>query len=94
MKKAFLGILFLVASYSYAQSGPGFGIKAGLNYGATGDISNDVGNAYENPDRDLGYHVGLFARTGERLYFRPELVFLIRQTYRLLQQILDKQDRF
>ncbi len=82
MKNAFLGIFCLVASLTYAQSDPGFGIKAGLNYGATGDISNDVGEAYENPDRDLGFHVGVYGRTGERLYFRPELVFTkLKTTY-------------
>lgn len=82
MKKAFLGILVLVGTYTYAQSDPGFGIKAGLNYGATGDISDSVGDAYENPDRELGYHIGVFARTGEQFYFRPELVYTkLRTSY-------------
>ena len=82
MKKVLLGILFLAAFGANAQSGPGFGIKAGLNYGGTGDVSDSVGEAYENPDNDLGYHVGVFGRVGDKLYFRPELVYTnLKATY-------------
>ncbi|RXG28311.1 porin family protein [Leeuwenhoekiella marinoflava] len=82
MKKAFLGILFLVVSYAHAQSDPGFGIKAGLNYGGTGDISDSASRAYQDPSSDIGYHVGVFGRTGEKLYLRPELVYTkLNSTY-------------
>ncbi|WP_405326137.1 outer membrane beta-barrel protein [Leeuwenhoekiella sp. LLG6367-2.1] len=75
MKNLFLGVLFLAAGAVSAQSDPGFGIKGGLNYGGTGDISDSASNAYDDPSSDIGYHVGVFARTGERLFFRPELVY-------------------
>ena len=82
MKNLFLGILFLAAGAVHAQSDPGFGIKAGLNYGGTGDISDSAKNAYENPSSDIGYHVGVFGRTGDKLYFRPELVYTkLNSTY-------------
>ncbi len=82
MKRAFLGILFLAVSFAHAQSDPGFGIKAGLNYGGTGDISDSAENAYQDPSSDIGYHVGVFGRTGEKLFLRPELVYTkLNSTY-------------
>ena len=75
MKKALLSILFVATTFSYAQSGPGFGIKGGLNYNGNGDVTDSAGNALEHPDRNVGYHVGVFGRIGEKLYFRPELVY-------------------
>ena len=82
MKRTFLGILFLVVSFAHAQSDPGFGIKAGLNYGGTGDITVSAENAYKDPGSDIGYHVGVFGRAGEKLYIRPELVYTkLNSTY-------------
>lgn len=76
MKKTlFIALFSLVGITAFAQSGPGFGIKAGLNYGANGDYFESTEQAYENPDRNLGYHVGFFGKIGDKIYFRPELVY-------------------
>ncbi|MEH6406709.1 MAG: outer membrane beta-barrel protein [Leeuwenhoekiella sp.] len=75
MKKALLSILFIATTKGYAQSEPGFGIKGGLNYSANGDVTDSAGDALEHPDRNIGYHIGVFGRVGEKLYFRPELVY-------------------
>tara|TARA_R110002020_G_scaffold148836_1_gene324981 strand:+ start:156 stop:740 length:585 start_codon:yes stop_codon:yes gene_type:complete len=75
MKKALLGILMLAMTVGYAQSGPGFGIKGGLNYNGNGDVTDSAGDAYKNPDHNVGYHIGVFGKIGEQLYFRPEFVY-------------------
>ncbi|RNC80157.1 MAG: PorT family protein [Winogradskyella sp.] len=60
---------------SYAQSGSGFGIKAGLNYGGNGDYFQSISNNFENPDQNIGFHFGVFGKLGNKIYFRPELVY-------------------
>ncbi|WP_299530439.1 porin family protein [Ulvibacterium sp.] len=61
---------------AFAQKGSGLGIKAGLNYNANGDYFESVGDAARNPDRNVGYHIGLFGKLEiSRLYLRPELVY-------------------
>ncbi|MDO1500191.1 outer membrane beta-barrel protein [Winogradskyella maritima] len=77
MKKLILtGILCSVVSLaSFAQVGSGFGFKGGLNYGGTGEYFRSISDNFENPDRNIGYHLGLFGKIGDRLYLRPELVY-------------------
>ncbi len=58
-----------------AQTGKGFGIKAGLNYGGHGDYFESVSNSYQNPEANIGYHIGVFGKLGNKFYFRPELVY-------------------
>lgn len=68
----------LVAGFStslFSQKGSGFGIKAGLNYGGNGDYFQSAANNFENPDQNIGYHIGIFGKIGNQLYFRPELVY-------------------
>ncbi len=61
---------------AFAQKDSGFGIKAGLNYNANGDYFESVGDAARDPDRNVGYHIGLFGKLEiSRLYLRPELVY-------------------
>ena len=77
MKNLFFTAL-LVAGFStslFAQSGSGFGIKAGLNYGGNGDFFESVSQNSENPDQNIGYHIGVFGKLGNKLYFRPEIVY-------------------
>ncbi|PKQ45169.1 porin family protein [Confluentibacter flavum] len=76
-KKTILLALFLVAisSFTYAQTATGFGIKGGLNYNANGDYFESIESNAKNPDRNVGYHVGLFGKIGNKIYFRPELVY-------------------
>lgn len=58
-----------------AQNGSGFGIKGGLNYNGNGDYFESVSANAENPDRNVGYHLGIFGKIGDKLYFKPELVY-------------------
>lgn len=76
MKKVLLtAVLAIFCLAASAQNEPGFGIKAGLNYNANGDYFESIGEAARNPDRNVGYHVGFFGKMGQRVYFRPELVY-------------------
>ncbi|MCL6294773.1 outer membrane beta-barrel protein [Jejuia spongiicola] len=73
----FITLLFLVSisTATYAQSASGFGFKAGLNYNANGNYFESVSNNAENPDRNIGYHFGVFGKFGKQVYFKPELVY-------------------
>jgi len=67
--------LALIATVTFAQSEPGIGLKAGLNYSANGDYFESISAAAQDPDRNVGYHIGLYGKLGRNLYFRPELVY-------------------
>ncbi len=67
--------LALCSVTAFSQSGSGFGIKAGLNYNGNGDYFDDAQNAFENPDRNAGFHIGVYGKLGNRIYVRPELVY-------------------
>lgn len=58
-----------------AQTQQGIGIKGGLNYNANGDYFESISDNYSNPDRNVGYHIGLFGKVGEDIYFKPEIVY-------------------
>ncbi|WP_299123249.1 outer membrane beta-barrel protein [uncultured Winogradskyella sp.] len=75
-KSAFLAAILAFISFSLsAQDGSSFGIKGGLNYSANGDYFQSIGDNAKNPDRNIGYHIGVFGKIGKKLYFRPELVY-------------------
>ena len=65
----------LVSIVANAQKGNSFGFKAGLNYSANGDYFQSIGDNARNPDRNIGYHVGIFGKLGKQIYFRPELIY-------------------
>ena len=77
MKKTFLTVVLatFITSLAFAQSEPGFGLKVGLNYSANGDYFESISAAAEDPDRNVGYHIGVYTKLGRSLYFRPELVY-------------------
>ncbi|EAQ99603.1 porin family protein [Maribacter sp. HTCC2170] len=76
MKKTILLAVFAMVSLAAtAQSGTGFGIKGGLNYNANGDYFDAAEDAIKDPSRNIGYHIGLWGKIGNRLYVRPELVY-------------------
>lgn len=76
MKRTLLIVVAVLASYGLqAQAGSGFGIKAGLNYNGNGDYFDSTADAFENPDRNAGFHIGFWGKLGNRIYFRPELVY-------------------
>lgn len=68
-------VLTLLCFNVNSQNGTSFGIKAGLNYNANGNYFESIGDNAENPDRNIGYHVGVFGKIGNRLYVRPELIY-------------------
>ena len=76
LKQSFLLLAFsLVSSLAIAQAGSGWGIKGGLNYNGNGDFFSDASAAAEDPDRAVGYHLGIYGKLGNRIYVRPELVY-------------------
>ncbi len=75
-KAAFLAAAFALFGLTVnAQKGSSFGFKGGLNYNANGDYFESIGDNARNPDRNIGYHVGIFGKIGDQIYFRPELVY-------------------
>ena len=68
-------LLAVISLTSNAQNGTGFGIKGGLNYNANGDYFESISSNAQHPDRNIGYHLGFFGKIGDKVYFRPELVY-------------------
>ncbi|MEM9680467.1 MAG: outer membrane beta-barrel protein [Bacteroidota bacterium] len=76
MKKLVISALACTLAFVLnAQTGSGFGIKAGLNYGGNGDYFNSIEQNAQNPDENIGYHIGVFGKLGNKIYFRPELFY-------------------
>ncbi|MCF6295931.1 MAG: PorT family protein [Flavobacteriaceae bacterium] len=75
-KKIILLLVFTSSSiFVWSQSDSSYGIKAGLNYNANGDYFESINATAQNPDRNIGFHIGVFGKLGNTLYFRPELVY-------------------
>ncbi|WP_242121436.1 outer membrane beta-barrel protein [Aestuariivivens sediminicola] len=68
-----LTILFTVGLT--AQTSTGFGFKGGLNYNANGKYFESISTSAKNPDRNIGYHLGIFGKIGNKVYFKPELMY-------------------
>ncbi|WP_372755811.1 outer membrane beta-barrel protein [Mariniflexile sp.] len=77
MKNLFLILLLVtvIPTTAFAQSATGFGLKGGLNYNANGDYFESIGDNAQHPDRNVGYHIGLFGKIGNQIYFKPEVVY-------------------
>jgi len=76
MKKTLLIVAAVLMGYGlHAQAGSGFGIKGGLNYAGNGDYFDSAADAFENPDKNAGFHFGFWGKIGNRIYLRPELVY-------------------
>ena len=71
----FILVIAIIPTLTMAQTATGFGLKAGLNYNANGDYFESIGDNAQNPDRNIGYHIGLFGKIGNQVYLRPELVY-------------------
>ena len=68
-------LIALIPSAIIAQTSTGIGIKGGLNYNANGDYFESVSTNAQHPDRNIGYHFGLFGKIGNRVYFKPEVMY-------------------
>ncbi|OBX18697.1 MULTISPECIES: outer membrane beta-barrel protein [Bizionia] len=66
---------FLFIGTATAQTASGFGFKGGLNYNANGNYYESAVSAAEKPDRNVGYHFGLFYKAGGKIFAKPELVY-------------------
>ncbi|WP_108425730.1 outer membrane beta-barrel protein [Flagellimonas amoyensis] len=81
MKKTLLIAVFaLFGTAAMAQSGSGFGIKAGLSYNKNGDLISSVGEGgqdiVEGAEGKAGYHFGFWGKLDfPKIYLRPELVY-------------------
>ncbi len=60
---------------SSAQKGTGFGIKGGVNYSANGSYISSVGEHIKHPDRDFGFHLGVFGKFGSNIYLKTEVMY-------------------
>ncbi|WP_136479797.1 porin family protein [Cognatitamlana onchidii] len=67
--------VFSFFNSTYSQTSNGFGIKGGLNYNSNGDYFESVTNTYKNPSSNAGFHLGVFGKIGNSIYFKPELVY-------------------
>ena len=86
MKQTLLiGVMLLACTFTFAQTGTGFGIKAGLSYNENGDLISSVGDAGQNiidgAEGKAGFHFGFWGKLDfPKLYIRPELVFTRTQS--------------
>ena len=72
----FISIICLACvTFTNAQNRNGFGFKGGLNYNANGNYYKSIEEAAEHPDRNVGYHFGVFGKLGGKIFFKPELVY-------------------
>lgn len=60
---------------SHAQAATGLGIRAGLNYNGNGKYFSSAKDVYQNPDKNIGYHIGVFGKVGSQIYLKPEFVY-------------------
>ena len=71
-----IALIIPFTTTAQSQMVTGMGIKAGLNYNANGKYFESISTNADNPDRNIGYHIGIFGKIGNsRLYFKPELVY-------------------
>lgn len=74
MKQVCIAIILFTIFSANAQQNSAFGLKAGLNYNANGTYRTVTFS--ENPSRNIGFHVGVFAKAAiGNVYLRPELVY-------------------
>ena len=69
-------VFAFIGGAAFAQSGSGFGLKGGLNYNGNGDYFESIGDAAREPDKNLGFHIGIYGKLDlGRLYIRPEVFY-------------------
>jgi len=81
MKKLIM-LVFIFTGLGMSAQNASFGLKGGLNYGATGeyesfsDVSGDFTSSFEDGENKTGFHAGLFAKFELLgIFIQPELVY-------------------
>lgn len=75
MKKVIILLLLVTAMTTAFGQSAKFGIKGGLNFGATGDITT-IDNQNFDGDSKLGYHVGILTQFKfSGIFLQPELLY-------------------
>lgn len=70
-----LMLLFVTTVTTAFGQSARFGIKGGLNFGATGDITSVSEGSFDGENR-LGYHIGALAKFSfSGLFLQPEIVY-------------------
>lgn len=97
MKKLILAALIFCGGTAIAQST--YGIKGGLNYGATGEYENfsqvtGDASSIEDGNNKTGYHLGIFGKLEFLgIFLQPELVYTSLNTeYNSFDYKIDKID--
>lgn len=80
MKNLVLTLVFFATVYSANAQFLNWGVKAGMNYNANGDLvvlSEEIASDPFSSSQELGYHFGLLAEIKLPLfmYIRPELLY-------------------
>lgn len=75
MRQLFLIAVLLTSTITIAQTNTKFGLKGGLNYNSNGDYFEAAEATFQNPDKNVGFHLGVFGKFGDSFYFRPELIY-------------------
>lgn len=99
MKKLML-LAFVFAGMSLSAQNASFGIKGGLNFGATGeyesvgDASGDFMSSFEDGESKTGFHAGLFAQFELLgIFIQPELMYTeLNTSYSAFDYKLSKID--
>lgn len=74
MRKLIIAVLLLSGITAFGQSSH-FGIKGGLNYGSTGDLSS-INDRPISGDNKIGYHFGVLGHLEfSGIFFQPEVVY-------------------
>lgn len=97
MKNLIVATLLIIGTSTFAQSS--YGIKGGLNYGATGEYesySQVIGDAstIENGKEKTGYHLGIFGKLEMvGIFIQPEIVYTkLKTEYNTFDYNLSKID--
>ncbi|MFD1096585.1 outer membrane beta-barrel protein [Salegentibacter chungangensis] len=99
MKKLMLMALLITGATMTAQNAE-FGLKGGLNYGATGDYENvndgaaDFQRSFEEGENKTGYHLGAYGKFELLgIFIQPELMYTSLKTeYTNFEYKLNKID--
>ena len=81
MKKLML-LAIIFTGISLSAQNASFGLKGGVNYGATGeyesfsDVSGDFNSSFEDGENKTGFHAGVFAKLELLgIFVQPELLY-------------------